>query len=206
MITSLFTNIIEYLISTIGAFGYLGIFILMAIESTIFPLPSELVLIPAGVSVFRGDMNVLPILVASILGSLVGSLIMYAFAYHIGRRAMSKLSEKYGRFLFMKKEHLLKTESYFDKHGEITIFVGRFLPVVRHLISLPAGLGRMNLLKFSLYTALGSGFWTIILVYLGYFSGFALAEKNLTLLTLMLALFAAIIVSLYLIIKRRKSI
>jgi len=187
--------------------GYFGIAILMAIESSIFPLPSELVLIPAGVLWQRGEMSFWLILIASIAGSLIGALFNYALALHLGRRLANHVLLKYGKVLFITQASLTKSEKYFEKHGEITTFVGRLIPVIRHLISLPAGFSRMNLAKFSLYTSLGAGIWTVILLFLGYILGDNLDKINeyLTLITIFILIVCLIIVIAYVLCKKKSN-
>jgi membrane protein DedA with SNARE-associated domain len=172
-------QLIEFLISSIGSLGYLGIFILMAIESSIIPLPSELVLIPAGVLVLRGEMSLYLLMAAAVLGSLTGALLSYYFAFYFGRRAVDKLIQKYGKFFFINEERMNRTERFFENYGSITVFTGRLIFGVRHLISLPAGLAKMNIPKFILYTSLGAGFWSLILIFSGYYFG----ENQATILT-----------------------
>ena len=147
-----------WLVETIGSLGYAGIFILMAIESSVFPLPSEVVIIPAGFLAHKGEMNYFLIVIAGTFGSLAGACFNYFLALKLGRA----LLVKYGRFIFIKPEHLEKVEIFFKKHGEISTFSGRLIIGVRHFISLPAGLARMNLAKFSFYTILGSFIWVDI--------------------------------------------
>lgn len=204
MITQLITQIAEYLINTIGALGYPGIFILMAIESTIFPLPSELVLIPAGVLVQRGEMNALLIVLFSSIGSVLGALLMYYLSFYLGRSVVDNFVVKYGKFLFLHEGSLVKSEAYFKNHGEITIFLSRLLPVIRHLISIPAGFSKMSVQKFALYTFLGSAFWSIVLVSLGYYLGEALALQNLTFITIIIVLICVIVAGLYIFVKKSK--
>ncbi|MEI6849729.1 MAG: DedA family protein [archaeon] len=199
------TVISQYLISTIGSLGYLGIFFLMAIESTIFPLPSELVLIPAGFLAFQGQMSIPLIIILSTLGSLFGSLIMYYLSFVLGRKSFIGLTNKYGKFLFLKSSLLIKTENYFKNHGPITIFVSRLLLVIRHLISIPAGFAKMKLSSFILYTALGSLIWSTVLVYFGYYLGslgIGSDKANVTPIVISLALFCLVLVILYIIAKR----
>ncbi|MFH1591770.1 MAG: DedA family protein [Candidatus Woesearchaeota archaeon] len=169
MIFELFYSIVESILLFIGKMGYLGIFIGMTIESTFFPFPSEIILIPAGVLIAKGEFSFSLVLLASILGSVVGALINYFLALFIGRSAVDFLVEKYGKFFFINKRKLARSESLFNSHGEIATFTGRFIPGVRQLISIPAGFFRMKLSPFVFYTALGSGIWTCILLGLGYF-------------------------------------
>lgn len=205
MTAGILLQAVEYLISTVGSLGYAGIFILMAIESTIFPLPSELVLIPAGVLASRGEMSIFLIVLMGALGSLFGSLIMYFISFSLGRKALDIIIEKYGKFMFISKDSILRSEMFFKKHGEITIFVSRLLPVVRHLISIPAGLSKMPLAKFSTYTLLGSAFWSLVLAYFGYFFGIAIAEQNMYLITLIFAALCAMLILSYVFIKRKNK-
>ncbi|MDR2100928.1 MAG: DedA family protein [Campylobacteraceae bacterium] len=156
-----------WLIEAIDGSGYIGIFILMAIESSVFPLPSEVVIIPAGYLASKGEMNYFLIVLAGTLGSLAGACCNYFLALKLGRAMLLK----YGRYIFVKPHHLEKVELFFNRHGEISTFSGRLLLGVRHFISLPAGLARMNLAKFSFYTILGSFIWVNILALLGYFIG-----------------------------------
>ena len=155
------------LVDLIFDWGYLGIFALMAVESSFIPFPSEIVLVPAGYLASKGDMSVLMIMLSALGGSLVGAFINYYLALTLGRRFLVK----FGKYFFIKEETLLKMEEYFKKHGHISTFTGRLIPGIRQLISIPAGLSRMNIIQFSLFTALGAGVWSLILTLLGYFIG-----------------------------------
>ncbi len=157
----------QALVDVIFEWGYLGIFIMMAIESSFIPFPSEIVLIPAGYLASQGDMSIGMIMSAALGGSIVGAFINYYLALTLGR----KLLTKYGKYFFIKENALEKMDSYFKKHGHISTFTGRLIPGIRQLISIPAGLARMNLVEFSTYTALGAGIWALILTLLGYFIG-----------------------------------
>lgn len=208
MFGAFISSAIEFLIRTIGALGYFGVFVLMAFESSVIPVPSEAVLIPAGVLVARGEQSAFVLFVVATLGSIIGSIICYYLARTLGRRAFTHLVHRYGAFLFLREESLLKTERYFASHGEITIFIGRLLPVIRHLISLPAGFARMNMSKFVMYTALGAGIWNIVLIYLGYVYGQNVEsiQSNLGMITLWLLLFVGILVLTYFIWNRLKKV
>jgi len=144
---------IDWVLATVNGWGYTGIFILMALESTVLPIPSELVVIPAGYLAYQGKMSAGLIFLAATLGSLAGAFVNYAFALWVGRPFL----ERYGRYFFVRPALLHKTDAFFARHGAISTFTGRLVPGIRHLISLPAGLTRMNPLAFALYTLLGAG-------------------------------------------------
>jgi membrane protein DedA with SNARE-associated domain len=189
-----------------SSLGYFGIFILMTIESSFIPFPSEIVLIPAGILIKRGEMNFLIVLLASVLGSLLGALLNYYLAYFLGRKSVNALIEKYGKVFFLDEMSLAKTDAFFKNHGEITNFIGRLIPLIRQLISLPAGFARMNIFKFSFYTILGAAMWSFILITLGYWfeDNMELIHQNLYYIILFLLLSSLIIIIIYVInLKRR---
>lgn len=161
------SDIINFIVETIGDLGYFGIFILMFLESTVFPIPSEVVMIPAGYLAHKGEMNIYIVILLGILGSLGGALFNYYFALKFGRKFLMK----YGKYFLVSHESIEKTEKFFKNHGHISTFSGRLIPGLRHYISLPAGLARMNLFIFCLYTTLGATIWVIILTLLGYYIG-----------------------------------
>ena len=156
-----------FALSTISLLGYAGIFFLMMLESMVVPVPSEFVMPFAGFLVAQGNFNFILVIVASSLGSITGSLIFY----YIGKTGGHTLVEKYGKYVLVDTEDIKKTEKWFNKRGELTIFIARLIPVVRHLISLIAGIGKMNVKKFALYTILGATLWNGILTYLGFILG-----------------------------------
>lgn len=160
-------QIMEMLVDTIGAMGYPGLFILMAMESSVFPVPSELVMPPAGYLAHQGSMNIWLAILCGTAGSLVGAYANYFAAHYLGR----PLLLRYGRYVWITEEKFSRIETFFHSHGEISTFIGRLLPVIRHLISLPAGLAGMNHFRFALYTLLGAFIWVTILTWLGWFVG-----------------------------------
>ena len=147
--------------------GYLLIILLMALESSFFPFPSEVVIPPAGFLCAQGKMNLFLVILSGIVGSVLGALFNYYISYRWGRKMVLNLGEKFG----LTVARLSWVEAFFERHGEITTFIGRLLPGIRQYISLPAGLGKMDLGRFILFTALGSGIWVTILALLGYFVG-----------------------------------
>jgi membrane protein DedA with SNARE-associated domain len=156
--------IVNYVTAFISAVSYAGLFVLMFLESTMIPLPSELVMPFAGFLVALEQMNLWAVIIFATLGSLAGSL----FGYWLGRRYSHGFVRKFGKYLLLEKEHLAKAQKYFKSHGNKTIFISRFIPGIRHVISIPAGVGKMNLKKFSVLTILGAGIWNTFLLYLGY--------------------------------------
>lgn len=194
-------EIINFLVQAIGSLGYIGIFALMFLESSFFPFPSEVVMIPAGYLAYQGEMNLGIAIFAGVLGSLSGALFNYYLSLALGR----KLLLKYGHYVFFDEERMLKMEEFFKKHGEFSMFNGRLIPVVRQYISLPAGLARMNLFKFSLYTSLGAGIWVSILAILGFILGdkSELIQEYLHVITIGIFIFIILFTVWY--IKKQKN-
>jgi membrane protein DedA with SNARE-associated domain len=160
-------SFIAWLLKALLDLGYPGIIGLMALESSILPVPSELVMPPAGYWAAKGQMSFGVALLCGVIGSIIGALANYYGAQLIGR----PLIQRYGKYVLLSEKNLLRSERFFAEHGEISTLIGRLFPVVRHLISIPAGLHRMPLPKFILYTAVGAGIWCAILTYIGYFLG-----------------------------------
>lgn len=143
--------------------------LLMSIESSFIPFPSEVVVPPAAYKAYSGELNVFLVIVFATLGSIIGALVNYLLAYFLGRPIVYKFANsRWGHLCLIDEEKVKKAEGFFNKHGAISTFVGRLVPAVRQLISIPAGLSKMNLGKFVLFTALGAGFWNCVLVALGY--------------------------------------
>ena len=159
--------IAQYATMFIDTTGYAGIFVMMAMESMVFPLPSEAVMPFAGFLIASSPsrFNFTLVILVSTSGSIAGSLL----SYWIGRFGGKPFIDKFGRYLLLNRDDLEATERFFGKYGDATILICRFIPVVRHLISIPAGTGRMNLLKFSLFTIIGAGLWNAFLSVCGFY-------------------------------------
>lgn len=155
----------EYFTYAIKQLGYFGAGLLMMFESMIAPVPSELVMPFVGFLVAEGEFSWFGAILSTSVGSIIGSLISYYMGYYGGRPFVLKA----GRYLLLNREHLEFTERWFARHGSWTIFVSRFIPVVRHLISIPAGLGRMRIVPFCVYTLIGATMWNVFLLVCGYF-------------------------------------
>ena len=159
--------VVTFLVHTVGRLGYAGVILLMALESSFVPFPSEVVVPSAGYLASLGQMNIFLVILSGIVGSILGSLLNYWIASRFGRDFLLK----YSKYFFINTEKFARFEVFFNTHGEITTFVGRLIPVIRQYISFPAGLVRMNLKKFIFYTGLGAAIWCTVLAYVGYFVG-----------------------------------
>lgn len=151
--------------------NYFWITVLMAIESSFIPFPSEVVVPPAAyfASTEGSNLNIYLVVVFATMGALIGALVNYYLSVWIGRPLVYKFANsRFGHMCLIDEAKVEKAEQYFDKHGAISTFIGRLIPAVRQLISIPAGLARMNLAKFVLFTSLGAGVWNIVLASLGY--------------------------------------
>jgi len=160
-------QIVHWLIGAISALGYPGLVLLMAIESSVLPLPSELIMPPAGYLAARGEMSLPLAILAGTLGSILGALINYFLAATVGEPVL----RRYGRYVLMSPAALDRSEAFFKRHGEISTLLGRLLPVVRHLISIPAGMCRMPLGRFITFTGVGAGIWCTVLTTIGWAIG-----------------------------------
>lgn len=163
----MFHQIVIWIVDTVSLWGYPGIIVLMFLESSFFPFPSEVVIPPAGYLASQGEMSLSLVIAAGITGSLLGACFNYWLAVKWGR----PLFERYGRYVLLTPAALEKSEKFFARHGHISTFVGRLLPGIRQYISLPAGLARMNLPLFITFTTLGAGIWVVILALAGYLIG-----------------------------------
>ena len=158
---------VDIVVELVQGMGYLGIFLLMTLESSFVPFPSEVVLIPAGYLAFQGEMNILFVILAGIAGSLAGAIINYYLSYTFGRGFILR----YGKYFLLSPEKFAVIESSFLKHGKFATFVGRLIFGIRQWISIPAGLSKMPFGSFAVLTSLGAGIWVTILVALGYVLG-----------------------------------
>ncbi len=156
--------IIQFITNLIAGGGYFFVFFLMVLESTALPAPSEAILPFAGFLIYTGQFSFWAIIFFSALGSLIGSLFSYYIGFYLGKPFILK----YGKYFLLKPDDLTKTENFFAKRGEKTIFFSRFIPVARHFISLPAGVAKMNVFKFSAYTIAGAITWNTFLIWLGF--------------------------------------
>lgn len=160
-------RIVILIVAAVGKMGYLGIVFLMFLESSFFPFPSEIVIIPAGYLASQGQMNLYIVVIMGILGSILGAVFNYFIAVKFGRPVILK----YGKYVGLSENAFGRVESFFRKHGEISTFVGRLIPGIRQYISFPAGLARMNLCRFVIFTGLGAGIWVVILALIGFYVG-----------------------------------
>jgi len=184
--------------------NYFTVALLMAIESTFLPLPSEIVVPFAAYKAALGDLNVFLVVLFGTVGALGGSLINYTLAYYLGRPLVYKFADsRVGRIFLLSKDKVLHAENYFLRNGKTSTFIGRLVPGVRHLISIPAGLAKMNLRDFMLYTFIGAGIWNIILAVIGYYL-YELREQIFPYLGHILLASGAVFV-IYLVVKARKN-
>jgi membrane protein DedA with SNARE-associated domain len=154
----------KYITQFIQTTGYSSLMVLMAMESMIFPVPSEAVMPFAGFLIAKGTFTFYEVIIYSTIGSIIGSLLSYYIGAYGGRHFINK----YGKYFLVSHKDMDMTERFFRRYGSATIFISRFIPVIRHLISLPAGMARMNIWKFLIYTALGAGIWNSFLAFVGY--------------------------------------
>jgi membrane protein DedA with SNARE-associated domain len=164
--------LVDKILFLLGNLDYTGVFVLMTLESSFIPFPSEVIVPPAAYNASQGDLNVFVVILVGILGSLAGAIINYFLAYYLGRTLVYKIADhRVSKILLINSSKVETAENFFLRWGRVSTFVGRLIPAVRQLISLPAGFSGMNLKHFCLYTALGAGIWVAILAGLGYYFG-----------------------------------
>ncbi|AKJ53815.1 membrane protein [Campylobacter lari] len=197
------SDIIDFLLTLAKDWGYWGIIFLMFIESSFFPFPSEVVMIPAGYLAHQNEFNFWLCLLCGTFGALLGALLNYYLCYFLGREVLLKICKYFG----VNEAKFAQFEAFFNKHGEISTFSGRLIPGLRQYISLPAGLARMNLKKFIFYTSLGAGIWCLILLILGYILGKNedLIKEYLHFVIIACIIFTTMIVVIYIYIQKRKN-
>lgn len=163
----------EFIVNLTGGaldnLNYFWIIVFMTIESSFIPFPSEVVMIPAAyMAAAEGEMNVGMIITCGTIGALLGALVNYALAYYLGRPIVYRFANsRFGHICLIDQEKVEKAEAFFYKHGVISTLIGRLIPAIRQLISIPAGLSKMNIWKFIIYTCLGAGIWNAVLVGIG---------------------------------------
>jgi membrane protein DedA with SNARE-associated domain len=201
--------LIAKLLALTSNLGYGGVFFLMAVESSFIPLPSELVVPPAAYLASKGEMNVFLIVLLAGLGSVAGASFNYILARILGRPLIYLIAEKkWAKYIFLNKSHIEKAEKYFLERGNIATFLGRLVPGIRHLISIPAGFVKMNYLSFVFYTFLGATVWSAILAALGYFFGENqefIFKYSKMIGIIFLVIFIVFVASFFFIRKRRKA-
>ncbi len=186
--------------------GYWGVFVLMTVQSSFIPFPSEIVVPPAAYLASQGKMDLGLIILFAVCGSMVGATINYYLAATLGRKVTYKLVDsKWAKFLFLDKENVEKAEAYFLKYGNFSTFICRLIPGIRQLISLVAGFTKMNFGSFFLYTFLGSGMWVVVLAMLGYFFGETqeLYHEHYLQATIVALIFVAFMVIAYIYYRKR---
>jgi membrane protein DedA with SNARE-associated domain len=191
----MFYSLVVWLSNTVGQWGYPGIVMLMALESSFFPFPSEVVIPPAAYLAAGGKMNIGMVILCGTFGSLLGAV----FNYWIARKFGRPFFVKYGRYLLVSPKSLEKADRFFERHGHISTFVGRLLPGIRQYISLPAGLARMNIFVFCVASVLGAGIWVSVLAGMGYWFGRneQIVLQNLRWVTLILVAGCGLLVFFY---------
>ena len=208
MIESIFIWLASLVAGIISKIGYYGIVILMTIESSFIPFPSEIVIPPAAYLAYQGEFNIYLVILVGIAGSLLGALINYYLAYTLGRKIIYSLANKrFSKFLLISPEKLDKAEKCFLKYGNASTLIGRLIVGVRQLISIPAGFSKMNLKSFIFFTSLGSGIWIVILAFLGYNIGYnqELFNKYYQEISLLFILLAVIVIIGIIIKKKIKN-
>ncbi len=195
-------QLVNFLLNAIGYGGYTGIFLLMLLESSFFPFPSEVVVPPAAYLASKGKMNVYFVVIFATLGSLTGAWLNYLISEKLGYPFLVK----YGKYFLLSKKNLDRVCKFFEKHGEISTFIGRLLPGIRQYISLPAGMSRMNPITFTIFTALGALIWVSILAFIGYSVGnnMELVKRMVNRSYVYILIFSTILIFIYIKLRRRK--
>ena len=198
---------LESIINTINSFGYIGIAFLMALENIFPPIPSELIMPLAGFTASQGKLEFLPVVIAGTIGSVLGASPWYFLGRYWGLRRTKKIADKYGKWLTVSGEDVEKAKLWFDRRGYIATGIGRLVPGIRTYISIPAGISRMPLLPFLIYSTVGSFIWVALLTYGGYILGENYDKVSAYLKPVsIIVLISVLAFSIYWIIKRRKKL
>lgn len=172
-------HILQFLYDMADEINYFYVVLLMTVESSFIPFPSEVVVPPAGFMAAEGNMNIILVIIFATLGSLLGAFINYFLSLWLGRKIVYKFANsKLGHIFLLSEKKVQKAEAYFDKHGAIATLIGRLVPAVRQLISIPAGLAKMGILKFTIYTGIGAALWNTVLALLGYYLHSVVGSKE----------------------------
>ena len=164
-------DLTDWVVRVIKAISYLGVALLVALENVFPPIPSEVVLPAAGLAAFRGDANLVGMMVAATIGSVIGAWVLYLIAAAIGHRRLHALVVRHGKWVGVKSKDLERAEAWFDNHSTMAVLICRCIPLIRSLVSIPAGFRKMNPVQFTVYTAIGSAVWNVILIGAGYALG-----------------------------------
>lgn len=194
---------IYYFLKFFEKTGYFGVFFLMVIESSFIPFPSEVVIPPAAYLAYKGKLSLSGVILSGTLGSLMGALFNYYLALKLGRPAFQHLIKKYGKYILLTEYSLQRVDLFWNHHGTFSTFIGRLLPGIRQIISIPAGFARMGLFLFCLYTTLGAFIWVTFLALCGYFFGKneVLLKEYLQRGSYTIVLLAILLVFIYILLK-----
>ncbi len=198
---------LRWIAHLVGSFGYLGVALLMAIENVVLPLPSELIMPLAGFETGTGHMTLLGVIIAGSIGSVVGALPVYAFARSVGEKRVSHWLDAHGRWLLVSGNDMKRADARFKRHGGLAVVISQLLPGARGLISLPAGVARMNVVWYAVTNFIGTVIWCSVLAIAGHLLGVHYAQVNKLLGPIGWAIIVAIIllgIATPLVIRRRR--
>ncbi len=200
-------EIVNFVVNLVWNMGYIGIYLMMTLESSFIPFPSEIAMIPAWYLSSLWQMNFVIAFIAWSSWALTGSVINYVLWFYLGWPIIKTLVHKYWKYIFLKEDHYLQAEKYFKNHWSVTTLLGRFIPAVRQLISIPAGIFKMNIAKFLLYTTIWASIWNLVLMTIWYIAweNKALIEKYSKESLIWVILFVIIIWVWYYLIHKRKN-
>ncbi len=200
-------ELVNFVVNLVWDMGYIGIYLMMTLESSFIPFPSEIAMIPAWYLASIWKMDFLVAFIAWSLWALTGSIINYILWFYLGGPIVKTLVHRYGKYIFLKEDHYLQAENYFQKHWSVTTLLGRFIPAVRQLISIPAGIFKMNFTKFIFYTFVWASIWNLILMTIWYvaWENKDLIEKYSKELLFLTLAFVIIIWAIYYFINKKNN-